>query len=402
MESRGAFIQAKKKVAQGTMADMSKVRSRVKWKRLLFATLLVAFSLLALTGSIQSENFFWYYAAETVQAAQGTVTITAAASAVSVTSRVISSTNCGTSCGSGNNITGSPRPAVTAANNEEWWSGIFVDTGGLSDFDGVIVYVYKSGATIGAFNTTKSYGFRWVRKGYNVVTAGDTCPTGTGTPAGCFQELTVTGWKNSLTYLVSADSSRPTWSGAGPTSGTWTFGATISSLALYTDSSAPNHWNFEADGTSKSGSHPTGTRTGTLDMNMYLSLTLPIASINNATAITPGATNQQIGTTTWTYTSNAPISVQMVAGQNLTNEYGDQIPIADTTIGSVSPAASCSMGSTCISLSLSNQNYQTNQPVQVSPTNTMYWYLSPPSVVVPGGYTFTYTMTIAWNNQYPS
>jgi hypothetical protein len=271
----------------------------------------------------------------------------------------------------------------------------------LSDFDGVIVYVYKTGAAIGTFNATKSYGFRWVRKGYNVVTAGDTCPTGTGTPAGCFQELTATGWKNTLTYLVSGDTYRPTWSWGGPTSGTWTFAATLSPLALYTDSSAINHWNFEADDASKSGSHPTGTRTGALDMNMYLSLTLPSANINNATAIAPGATNQQIGTTTWTYTSNAPINDQMVAGQNLTNQYGDQIPITDVTIGSVSPASSCS-GSTCLTLSLSLQNYQTSQPVQVSPTNTIYWYLSAPSVVVPGTYTFTYTNTIAWNHQYPS
>jgi hypothetical protein len=351
-------------------------------------------------GNIQSGPIFVNYLAQTVEAAQGTVTITAGAATLSVTSRVISSTNCGTSCGSGNNITGSPRPAVTAASYEEWWSGLFTDSGGLSDFDGVTVYIYKTGATIGTFNATKSYGFRWVRMNYNVVTAGDSCTSGTGSPAGCFQELTATGWKNTLTYLVPTDSSRPTWSGAGPTSGTWTFGATLSPLALYTDVSAPNHWNFEADETSKSGAGTT-TRTGTLDMNMYLSLTLPSANINNGTAITPGAINEQIGTTTWTYTSNAPINVQIMAGQALTNQYGDQIPITDVMIGSVTPASTCT-GNTCITLSLSNQNYQTNQPVQASPTNTMYWYLSPPSVVVPGGYTTTYTTTILWNNQYPS
>jgi hypothetical protein len=362
---------------------------------------LVTLSVLTLLGTIQSGSIFVNYLASTVEGAQGSVTLTAGASTVSVTSRVISTTNCGTSCGSGDNITGSPRPAVTAANNEEWWSALFGDTGGLSDLDGVIVYIYKTGATMGTFNATKSYGFRWVRQGYNVVTAGDPCSTGTGTPAGCFQELTAAGWKSTLTYLDLAGSSRPTWGWAGPTSGTWTFGATLSALALYTDSSAPNHWNFEADATSKSGAG-TEMRTGTLDMNMYLSLTLPSGNINNATAITPGSTNEQIGTTTWTYTSNAPIDDQMVAGQNLTDQYGDQIPITDVTIGSVSPASSCSMGSTCITLSLSNQNYQTDQPVQVSPTNTIYWYLSAPSVVVPGTYTFTYTMTIAWNNQYPS
>jgi len=366
-----------------------------------FALLLVLLSISSLTTFVENGN----YAANTVQGAQtGSVTLTAAASTVSVTSRVISTTNCGTSCAAGNNITGAPRPAVTAASNEEWWNAVFADTGGMGDFDGVIMYIYKLGGTgvaKGTFNASASYGFRWVRKGYTVVTAGDTCPVGTGTPAGCFQELTATGWKNTLTYLVSADTSRPTWSGAGPTSAQWTFAATLSSLALYTDTGAPNHWNFEADCTSKSGSNPTGTRTGTFDMNMYLSLTLPSANINNGTAITPGSTNQQIGTSTWQYTSNAPINVQMVAGQNLTNQYGDQIPITDITVGSVTPASTCT-GSTCITLALSSQNYKSNQPVQVSPTNTIYWYLSAPAVVVPGAYTTTYTITIVWNTVYPT
>jgi hypothetical protein len=362
-----------------------------------FTIILVLLSILSLTGAIDKG----IYEANTVQGASGSVTITAAAATLKVNSRVISSSNCGLTCGTLNNITGSPRPAVTAASNEEWWHGSFSDTGGLSDFDGITIYLYKSGASMGIFNATKSYGFRWVRTGYSVVLSGDTCPTGTGTPAGCFQELTAAGWKNTLTYLISADSSRPTWSTwSPPTSGNWTFGATLSSLALYTDTSAPNHWNFEADETSKSGSG-TKTRTGTFDMNAYLSLTLPSANINNGTAITPGQTNQLIGTTTWTYTSNQPINVQIVAGQNLTDQYGDQIPITDITVGSVTPASTCT-GSTCITLSLSNQNYQSNQPVEASPTYWCYWYLSAPAVVVPGGYTTTYTLTINWNNQYPT
>jgi hypothetical protein len=133
-------------------------------------------------------------------------------------------------------------------------------------------------------------------------------------------------------------------------------------------------------------------------MNMYLSLTLPSANINNATAIAPGMNYQNIGTTAWQYTSNAPINVQLAAGQNLTNQYGDQIPASNVFIAPTDPACP---GSTCMTLSLSNQNYQSNQPVQISPTNSMYWYLSAPSVVVPGTYTFTYTATAMWNNQYP-
>ena len=106
-------------------------------RKRVFALVLMFFSVLSLLGSIENGN----YMANTVQAAQGSVTITAGAATLSVTSRVISSSNCGTSCGSGNNITGSPRPAVTAANNEEWWSGVFTDSGGLSDFDGITVYI---------------------------------------------------------------------------------------------------------------------------------------------------------------------------------------------------------------------------------------------------------------------
>ena len=364
-------------------------------RRRIVAFLIVFLSILSLTGVVERGNFV----ANTVQGAQGSVTITAAAATLSVTSRVISTTNCGTSCGSGNNVSGSP-PAVTAANNAEWWSASISDSGGLSDIDGLTIYIYKTPATIGTFNLTKSYGFRWVRAGYTQVTSGALCSPGTGTPTGCFQELSGSGWVNSFTYLVSSGSSRPTWTLAGPSTGQWTFEATLSALALYTDTSATNHWNFEADATSKSGAG-TKTRTGTFNMNMYLSLTLPTANINNGTSINPGSTNQQIGTTSWTYTSNAPINVQMIAGQNLTNQYGDQIPITDITIGSVSPASTCS-GSTCMTLSLSNQNYQSNQPVQVSPSYTVYWYLSAPAVVVPGGYSTTYTMTIVWNNAYPS
>ena len=366
-------------------------------KARLFAILFVLLSVLSLTGVFENGN----YAANTVQGATGSVTITAAAATISVSSRVISTTNCGTSCGGANNITGSPRPAVTAASNEEWWSATVSDSGGLNDVDGITIYMYKGpDGTKGTFNVSSSYGFRWVRTGYNVVTSGAACSPGSGTPAGCFQELSGSGWVNSFTYFVSADSSRPTWTAAGPTSGQWTVAATLSALALYTDTGAPNHWNFEADVTSKSGAG-TQTRTGTFDMNMYLSLTLPTANISNGTAITPGTTNQQIGTTTWTYTSNAPINAQMIAGQNLQNQYGDQIPITDITVGAVHPASTCT-GSTCITLTLSNQNYQSNQPVQVSPTNTIYWYLSAPPVVVPGGYTTTYTITIVWNNQYPT
>lgn len=369
---------------------------RLAQRKTKFAILIVFLSILSLTGAAENGK----YVANTVQGAQGSVTITAAAATLSVTNRIISTTNCGTSCASGNNITGSPRPAVTAASNEEWWNTAVSDSGGLNDIDGITIYVYKTPATKGTFNLTKSYGFRWVRTGYTVVTAGAACSPGTGTPPGCFQELSGSGWVNSFTYFVAADSSRPTWTKAGPTSGQWTFAATLSPLALYTDTGATNHWNFEADETSKSGAGTT-TRTGTFDMNMYLSLTLPTANISNGTAISPGSVNQQIGTTTWTYTSNAPINDQMVAGSNLTNQYGDQIPITDVTIGSVSPASICT-GSTCMTLTLSSQNFQSNQPVQISPTNTIYWYLSPPSVVVPGSYTTTYTMTIIWNNVYPA
>ena len=377
---------------------MVAVSNKLAERRMRFAILLVFLSILSLTMGVENGK----YVADTVQGqATGSVSLTAAAATLSVTSRVISSSNCGTSCGSGNNITGAPRPAVTAANNEEWWSASVSDSGGLSDIDGITIYIYKGpDGTKGTFNMSSSYGFRWVRKGYSVVTAGAACSPGTGTPAGCFQELSGSGWVNSFTYLVSADSSRPTWTSAGSASGQWTFAATLSSLALYTDNGATNHWNFEADETSKSGAG-TKTRTGTFDMNMYLSLTLPSANISNGTAISPGSVNQNIGTTTWTYTSNAPINVQMLAGQNLTNQYGDQIPITDITVGSVHPAGGCT-GSTCITLSLSNQNYQINQPVEVSPTNTIYWYLSAPAVVVPGAYTTTYTVTIVWNNQYPT
>jgi hypothetical protein len=368
-------------------------------RRFLLGAMIVVFCVLMLLGSVQMGPVFWNYVPQTLEGANsGTVTITAPASSVSVTSRTISLTN------GGANITdANPQPAVTAAGNEVWWSGVVGDTGGLNDIDGVTIYIYKTGATEATFDQERSYGFRWVRTGYTVVTTGATCPTATatGSPLGCFQELGGSGWVNSFTYFASAGSSRPTWSGAGPASGTWSFAATLSDLALYTDKNAASHWNFEVDVQSKSGSNPLATRTGQFDMNMYMQIAT--SSLNIANTVTPGAINSSLGSTTWSYISNAPLWAQLQSAADPQNQYGDTITINTIMVGSVSSAATCSVA-TCVKM-VDNPSWaywSTAYQVQVSPTLTMYWYISPPNPMVPGTYTFVYTLNLQWTGTYAS
>jgi hypothetical protein len=381
---------------------------RVKFtKRSVFAIVMVTFSLLTGLGSIAGLNSAVVNFVPTVNGATGTATIGIPTNgAMSVTSRTIAITS------GGGNLTLNPtRPSVTAAGSQIFWSGLVGDTNnGLSDIDGVTIYIYKSPVsapiTTSTFNASKAYAFRWVRKGYNVVTSGDACSTGTGSPAGCFQELTGSKWSNTLNYLSSSLSTRPTWSGAGPQSGTWSFAATLAQNALYTDNGAPNHWNYELDVTQKSGSHAVASRTGTLDMNVYQQMTVPDTNFNiNLASATPGAANESMGTVTWSYSSNQPMNVNIIAsGDANSTVYGgtpDLIPIANFMVGTSSTASGCS-ATTCLKLSTSTQPYATNMLAQISPSLSMYWYISPPNPVVPGTYTFTYTVTMAWNNVYPS
>lgn len=358
---------------------------------------MIAFSFMMLLGSIQVGNgpAFWNYVPQTLEGAIGTVTILAPAPTMSVTSRTISPTN------GGANITdANPQPAVTAAGNEIWWSGLVGDSGTLTDIDHVTIYIYKTGATKGTFDQLRSYGFRWVRRGYSQATPGASCAPGTGTPAGCFQELGGGGWVNTFTYFVSGDSSRPNTPTG--TSGTWTFAATLANLALYADKNAASHWNYEVDVQSRSNpSHPLATKTGKFDMNLYMQIATASLNIANLTAVTPGAANASLGTTTWSYVSNAPLNAQVQANDLPTDEFADTIPIDTIMVGQVTPPGTCT-SATCTKLSLTQQNYATNQANQASPVLNMYWYISPPNPMAPGTYTFTYVLSITWTGTYPS
>lgn len=143
-----------------------------------------------------------------------------------------------------------------------------------------------------------------------------------------------------------------------------------------------------------------GRLSGQLDVNLYMQLATASLNIANVT-VTPGSTNASLATTSWSYVSNAPLNAQIQVNGLPTNEFGDTIPTSSVMVGQVSPAGSCT-SSTCTHLSLTLQNYATNQPVQASPTLTMYWYISPPNPMVPGTYTFTYTLNLQWTGTYPS
>jgi len=377
MESKAAFIQAKKKVAQGTMANMFKIRSRAEWKRRLFATFLVTFSLLALVGNVGNGQVFWNNVGTVVAASQtGTATILAPGSTVSVTSRVISVTNCGTSCSSGNNLTGSP-PAINV-NTEYWFSTVVGDSGGLSDIEYVVIYIYKTGITKTTFDQQRAHGFRWVRQGWTAGTPA--CSTS----GGCWQELTgADTWIGSgYAYLVSVDSSHTT---GNPKTGTWTFAAQLAKLAQYTSTNMD--WNYEVNIRNRSGGS-TALRSGVLDVNLYVSVTVPSA-VDFGT-VSAGATNSSAPSNPYasTYTGNAILLLQVWGTADPSNEFGDSFPLSSIYVGQTANPAN----NDGKKLTTSPQNLYSNLPVALN--QNMYWYITTPDPFPPGTYTFQYVINI--------
>ena len=355
-------------------------------KRRLFAILLVAFSLLAITGSIQSNggSILWNYVADTVIAVSltgtGTIVIVPSTS-LSITSRTISSTNCGTSCGSANNLPGNP-PAVNV-NTEYWFSTSITDNGGLPDMDNVAIYLFKaSNAAKANFDQQRSYGFRWIRQywsGESMYPCSDA--------QGCWQELTGNNaWSSTggpYVYLNPGDSSH---TGIGTVkAGVWTFALQFSKVAQYTSSNMD--WNFEVDLRNNAGS--TISSSGAFDVNLYVSISMP-SSINFGT-LTSGQNNVPLPSNPYaiTYTGNAQLQLQAWSpSAYITNEFGYSISVSNLYIGK-NPTPD----STGFDLSTSPQTF-TSMPVAFNQNQNMYWYVSTPDPFPPGTYTFTYIISV--------
>ncbi len=378
---------------------------------------MLIFSFLTMLGSFQAATgpLFWNYIADTVQGASGTVTINAPLASITVSTHTIAY-----SLGGANITDGNPQPAVTAAGSKTWFRATVTDSGGLSDILGVTIFIYKSnhapsiGSPSTTFNATSDLGFRWVKTGYALrgdITTGDACTTSTNdqsrTPNGCFQELTGSGgFHNSLTYLITttvSDTSRTTWTSPGPTSGTWTFAVTLQDMAPFTASGAPTHWVYRYSMTQRTSPYATKVDTPYFDMNMYNQVGgSAVLGFNNATALTPGATNQRMGSASWGYASNVPLNIQVQTEADPVDNDTDTIPSSALAIGT---ATTCTIGTNCYAFTgaLTYVDYQSNALPQLNPVyNPMYWYMSPPSVMVPGQYTFTWDLTLTWNTVYQS
>jgi hypothetical protein len=358
--------------------------TRLRWNRKLFAILLIVFSIVALGGSIESQSGpvpFEYVANTVVAASQtGTATILGAASTVSVSSRTISSTNCGTSCGAGNNVSGAP-PAVNV-DTEYWWSAAVSDSGSLNDIDNVVIYIFKTGATNTNFDQQRAYGFRWVRKSWS-GNAGMACSTSTG----CWHELTGNNvWtQGSYTYLVTADSAHTTLSGS-VTSGIWTFAAKLSKLAQYTSTNMD--WNYQV--TIQNRALSSGSRTGVLDANLYVSITIP-SSVNFGT-LSAGLNNQTAASNPYvsTYTGNAILLFQVWGGADPINQYNDTFPLSNIYVGQTGTLSN----NDGKKLNYTAQNLYSSLGVAANQNENMYWFVTTPNPFPPGTYTFAYVINI--------
>jgi hypothetical protein len=348
-----------------------------------------------LTVSPTSSTYYCYTVTDSgagtpAASATSATDLVTVSSIVSVASRTISSINCGTSCGSSNNLTGSPY-AQTNVDTEYWWSASLIDSGGLTDLGTVTVYVYKTGgATKGSFDHQRSYEFEWVNN--DVVGPGS---TGTcNTTGGCWYELNAGGWvASSFTYLLSADSSHTTLGSA--TSGTWTFAAKLSKLAQYTLSgSSFTDWYFEVDVTN-SGATSSALRNGFLDVNLYVSIVTAPSAVNYGT-IAAGAANATAQGNPYqvTYTANANVYLQLAGTGNPTNEYGNSIPLSNIYVGKSSSASN----NDGIQLTTTLTNLYSSLPVAQNQIENTYWFATTPNPFTPGTYSFQYVVNIAFQN----
>ncbi len=365
-------------------------------RRGLFGLVLIAFSLLALAGG--AENFV-----AVVDAAQSnTGTVTAAASTVSVTSRTVASSSCTSSCT--NMTSGSTPPAlttvITGTGQTFYFSTNVHDSGGPSDVDQVTAYLYKAtgGAVKGTFNQQKSYGFRWVRKGWSGSPA---CSTN----GGCYQELTGSGWSSTLTNLVAGSSYHTTLSGSACSSSdcTWTFVFTFNwgSSALLPQFTTDHAWKYEADITNRAAS--SGFRSGTFDVNLYLSFS-GITGLSWGTQ-TAGQTNATVPNLSTTWDSNANFQI-LVSGlglngsdtANIYNEFGDSFPLGYVYVCSTTPVGSCTASGSTTGFHLPQSpqalySFTTGSAgVFAGQAETLYWFLTTPNPFPPGTYTFQYTV----------
>ena len=272
---------------------------------------------------------------------------------------------------------------------EYWYGAGAYDSQSTTDIQSITIDLYRTGHTVGTFDKSFVYSFRWVANGWGGTPSCSTSP-------GCWQELQSSGWVAvSFNYLIPSDSSATTISGSALTA-KWQFAVKLDQLAVYTTNGA-GLWNFKVTVVSKSSGNPSGARAGTLDVNLLISITVPgnmdwgtvAAGSENVTA-----SGMPVYTT---YTANAIVSITVYGNGDLMNQYGDSFPLSDIYVGKTSSPAN----NDGVVLSTSPGLFYSNLPVAANSNLPMYWFVSTPNPFTPGAYTFTYYEIIQLQSMQP-
>jgi hypothetical protein len=398
-------------------------------RRALISSLLIAFSLLALVGSIQTNTIsFPSYWVNTVGAAQSATATISVSTTLAITGKYLSDSNCSPSCPVGNATT-----AVNVGSGKTYWFTVTVrDNGGSTDLGYVAVYLMKpTGGTVkGIWDRQHSYGFRWVPDGFS----------GCSTTGGCYQELLSGGWSYSLANLNAAGSSHSTIQSGSGSCGilsqldcqftfafTFNWGNSGSNLMpQFTNtgsSTYPNVWVFYAELNGNAGG-TTISRTSNFNANLYVSFTIP-GGMNWGT-FTSGLFNQSVSGNPYSSSYSANANLQMLvlaqgAGASYnssdtssvynTSGDGGSVPLSGLYVCQTSPASSCTVGGSDPSgpltagfkLSQTEQAlYGTSETgVENNYTLDMYWFLTTPSDLTAGTYLIQYNIDFG-NAQVPT
>jgi hypothetical protein len=273
-------------------------------------------------------------------------------------------------------------PQTVNPTTEYWFGTGISDTASMTDINSVTIDLYRTGHAPGTFSNSFVYSFRWVANGWSGTPSCSTSP-------GCWQELQSSGWvASSFNYLVSSDSSVTTIGGSAA-SANWRFAVKLDQLAVYTTNGA-GLWNFKATVASKSGGVPSGTRAGTFDVNLLVSITVP-GNMDWGTVAAGSVNTTATGMPVYTtYTANAIVTITVYGGGNPIDQYGDSFPLSYVYIGKTSSPAN----NDGVVLSTSPTIIYSSLPVAANSNLVMYWFISTPNPFTPGTYTLTYSETI--------
>ena len=218
------------------------------------------------------------------------------------------------------------------------------------------------------FDKERRYGFKWYCN------------------APEWQSLGASGWTDpDAEYFAVAGSSKP--SDMSATEGTWTFQVRLAKVAHYTTGGS---WTIEAYVWDKSDNQ--AWRSNNFDVNLFIEL---IVTASITFEATPGDSNKTQNSPPFEidYRANC-IAKIMIQASDPTSTFGDSFS-ADNLL--IDDDESPNTDARCQKLSGSAADWWTGLPVAGTPdpaNKDAWWFVSVPAGQPTGTYTFTYTMTI--------